>query len=208
MGIDLRISPYYFYISDLVFELTVPKGFIMRQLRLTVLFSAGKRICGNLLTAPLFLMLFFIGCSKRDVQVEDNGTAINRTELLTTGEWKLNAWTWTINPAEMAAFDEESESDAVSGQSYENDEVALFKASGEVVMDVVMNPKTFYGENTAAGRATDKWEWTSDHSGIVIGTGEEATTYMITELTANRLKMRQTYVDDGTTYVSEMTLIH
>lgn len=200
MGIAKRTTPYYFYISNHAVLLT-PNGFIMRQLQSTKLMSAG--ICTRffLSATVLLLVLFFTACSKSDM-IPDNKIETTPTALLLAGNWKLE--TWTINPADAQNTDSEDENNvSVQLSACEKDDVMLFKASGEVVMD----PKTVC-EDDPAQLTTDKWKFINNGTGIVIGTGAEATTYVIVELTATRLKMRETYTAEGTTYLSETVLVH
>ncbi|MBO9595093.1 MAG: lipocalin family protein [Niabella sp.] len=173
----------------------------MRQLQSTLLWRAGNCARFFRFITILLLMLLFMACSKKDTRVTDNGTKKDAATLLTAGQWKLDTWTWGINPA-----DAKGESGApVVLSSCEKDDATLFKANGEVVMD----PKTVCGgDDPGAQLTTDKWEFTGDKTGIIIGTGTDAVTYTIVELTANRLKMRETYIDEGAAYVSEIVLIH
>ncbi|WP_300596287.1 lipocalin family protein [Niabella sp.] len=175
----------------------------MRQLQTTLLWRAGN--CARFFrsTTILFLTLLLMACSKKDTPVTDNRTEKPSATLLTAGEWKLDAW--TVRPVGSAESDDANESKIQAAQATcEKDDVTIFKPNGDMVMD----PKTLCDNDPDVKLTTDKWTFTDDNAGIIIGTGAEATTYSIVELSANRLKMKEIYTEEGITYISEIVLVH
>ncbi|SDC46050.1 lipocalin-like domain-containing protein [Niabella drilacis] len=176
----------------------------MRQLKLTALSSACKLICHHVLVPALSLILFSTACRKHDIAADNEAEKI-RTALLTTGEWKLDTWTWIVNPAgTVAPYEDNESSTSVPMETCQKDDVTIFKANGDVVMD----PKTLCDDDPTPVLTTSRWKFTNDRAGIIIGTGADATTYTIVEFTANRLKVRNTNTDAGTAYISEIVMVH
>lgn len=173
----------------------------MKQVQPTAFLRACVYVVCRLPVPAVLLILLFGGCSKNS-DPEDGKDHKSRTELLTAGSWKLNAW--TISPGVDWDLDGEKENNIYALlAACEKDDVMTFKANGDVLLD----SKTLCEGDPGPGQATDKWKFTGDENGIITGTGSDATTYTILELTANRFKLSETYTEDGVTYTSETVLI-
>ena len=140
--------------------------------------------------------VIFISCKK---DKEDNARK-TKTELITTGTWKLTAYTSTpaydwygngvfatnilaaLNPCEADGFDTYK----ING-ILEINEGAL-KCSP-------MDPQTF----------TATWAFTNNENKIIYDGFDE---YELTELTATTMRLRSTFVENGVTYTHYETFGH
>ena len=140
--------------------------------------------------------VIFISCKK---DKEDNAPK-TKTELITTGTWKLTAYTSTpaydwygngvfatnilaaLNPCEADGFDTYK----ING-ILEINEGAL-KCSP-------MDPQTF----------TATWAFTDNENKIIYDGFDE---YELTELTATTMRLQSTFVENGVTYTHYETYKH
>jgi len=140
--------------------------------------------------------VIFISCKK---DKEDNAPK-TKTEFITTGTWKLTAYTSTpaydwygngvfatnilaaLNPCEADGFDTYK----ING-ILEINEGAL-KCSP-------MDPQTF----------TATWEFTDNENKILYDGFDK---YELTELTATTMRLRSTFVENGVTYTHYETFGH
>lgn len=150
----------------------------------------------NKILLLLFASTFIISCKK----TKDEAIVKTKTELLTTGTWKLTSYTSTpaydwygtgvyaidilaaLYPCEADGFD-------------------TYKINGIVEINEgalrcnPMDPQTF----------TATWKFTDNENKIMYDGFDE---YVLVELTATTLRLQQTFVENGVTYTHYETHRH
>ena len=148
----------------------------------------------------LLLMITSIATTLSCKKDKDDNTPKTKTELITTGRWKLTAYTSTpaydwygngvfatniltaLNPCEADGFDTYK----INGILEINE--GSLKCSP-------MDPQTF----------TATWEFTDNENKILYDGFDE---YELTELTATTMRLRSTFVENGVTYTHYETFGH
>lgn len=148
----------------------------------------------------LLLMITSIATTLSCKKDKDDNTPKTKTELITTGTWKLTAYTSTpaydwygtgvyatnilaaLNPCEADGFD-------------------TYKVNGILEINEgplkcnPLDPQTF----------TAPWEFTDNENKILYDGFDE---YELTELTATTMRLRSTFVENGVTYTHFETFGH
>ena len=137
----------------------------------------------------------FVACKKD----KDNPAGKTKTELLTTGSWKMTAF--TTNPADDFDGDGDLETnyfDYIPGCV--KDDITTFKTNGTADVDEgatkcdPLDPQT----------ESITWSFTNNETKVEIDGAE----YTLVELTATTIKVSDTYVFGTTTYTDEITFSH
>jgi len=138
----------------------------------------------------------FLACKK---DKKDSNTGKTKTELITTGTWKMTAF--TTNPAQDLDSDGDVETNVFDYlEACFKDDITTFKTNGTAEVNEgatkcdPTDPQTF----------SISWSFTANETKLVVD-GEEFT---LTELTATTIKIKDTYVDAGITYTDEITFTH
>lgn len=153
-----------------------------------------KTIQLAVLLFAMFGVITFQACKK-----DKKDSTKTKTELITTGSWKLTAY--TINPAADLDFDGDTETNVfIYLDGCIKDDVTTFKTNGTAEGDEgatkcdAADPQTY----------SLTWSFTSNETKINID-GDE---YNLIELTATTIKISSSYVDTGVTYTEEITFGH
>lgn len=152
--------------------------------------------------ALAFSAIILFSCSKDD----DDGGSQTKTSLLTSSSWKLIAY--TANPAEDWNGDGQNETDLYAAMNAcEKDHTLTFKTNGDMVTDY----KTLCDYEAGDPQTqTDKWRFADNEASLIITEeGDDEDPFSIVELTATRLKIRNSYTDrNGTQHTYEQTYSH
>jgi len=149
------------------------------------------------LAALLLVMsgvMSFQGCNK-----DDNDSPKTKTELITTGSWKMTGY--TINPAADIDLDGDTETnvfDYIDGCI--KDDFTTFKTNGTAEG----NEGASKCDNADPQTYSLTWSFTSNETKLILD-GDE---YNLVELTATKLRISYSYVDTGVTYTEEVTFGH
>jgi hypothetical protein len=149
------------------------------------------------LAALLLIMagvLPFQACKK-----DENNTPKTKTELITTGSWKMTAF--TINPAIDFDLDGDTESnlfDILDGCA--KDDFTTFKTNGTAEG----NEGASKCDNADPQTYSLDWSFASNETKLNLD-GDE---YDLVELTATKLKISASFVVAGVTYTQELTFSH
>ena len=148
----------------------------------------------------LLLMITGITTTLSCKKDKDEATVKTKTELLTTGSWKLTSYTSTpaydwygngvyatdilaaLNPCEADGFD-----------TYEI--TGILEINEGALKCDPMDPQTF----------TATWGFTDNENKIVYDGFDE---YLLVELTATTMRLRQTFVENGVSYTHYETYGH
>lgn len=153
------------------------------------------------LAALVLSTILFFSCSKDDAAGGDT----SKRQLLTSAPWKMIAY--TSNPAEDWNGDGIKETDVFSiMESCEKDDLFIFKTNGDVVIDYKTKCEGDNGPNTA----TEKWALRNNDKTLMLSeyVGADEDEFEIVELTATRLKIKDSYTYDGVTSTTEITFGH
>src|SRR6186997_1027715 len=155
-----------------------------------------KKIFLQLLILSFAGFVIFISCKK---DKEDNARK-TKTELITTGTWKLTAYTST--PAYDWYGNGVYATDILAALlPCEADGFDTYKANGILEINEgplkcnPLDPQTF----------TATWEFTDNENKILYDGFDK---YELTELTATTMRLRSTFVENGVTYTHFETFGH
>ena len=139
-------------------------------------------------------ILPFQACKK-----DEDDTPKTKTELITTGTWKMTAY--TINPAADLDLDGDTETnvfDYIDGCV--KDDVTTFKTNGTAEGDEgaskcdALDPQTY----------SLTWSFASNETKINLDGNE----FNLVELTATKLRISSSFVDNAVTYTEEVSFGH
>ncbi len=138
----------------------------------------------------------FIACKKDN---KDDNAGKTKTELITTGSWKVTAY--TVNPALDVDGDGDVETNVFDYyEACEKDDFTTFKTDNTAEFNDGPS-KCDPGDAQTYSRT---WYFTANETKLVVD-GQEFT---IIELSATSAKIRYTYELNGVTYTDEITYGH
>jgi len=155
-----------------------------------------KKIFLQLLILSFAGFVIFISCKK---DKEDNAPK-TKTELITTGTWKLTAYTstpaydWYGNG--VFATDILAALDPCEADGFDTYKInGILEINEGALKCNPMDPQTF----------TATWAFTDNENKIIYDGFDE---YELTELTATTMRLRSTFVENGVTYTHYETFGH
>lgn len=144
-----------------------------------------------------FLCISTLSSCKKDKG--DNSSGKTKTELLTSGTWKIKAF--SSNPAYDWDGDGDTETDIFGAMDgCEKDGYYTFKSNGTFEVNEGATKCEADDNQTETGN----WNFIADETKINFD-GEE---YTLLELTGSTLKIKDVYTDDGVDYTDEITFGH
>jgi len=141
-----------------------------------------------------------VGCKKDD---NNNNGGTSKTQLLTTGSWKLTSD--YIDPAVDVNGDGVADHEVFSFyDACDKDDMIIFKSDGTVTFDEgasKCDPTDPQSENST-------WKFASNETQLVVGDASSGETVTLVELSATVLKFRSSFAVQGVTYNETMTYGH
>jgi hypothetical protein len=139
-------------------------------------------------------VILFQACKK-----DEKDTPKTKTELITTGTWKMTAN--TINPAIDIDFDGDTETNLFDFlEGCFKDDFTTFKTNGTAEG----NEGASKCDSADPQTYSLTWSFASNETKLNID-GDE---YNLVELTGTKLKISYSLVDNGVTYTQEITFAH
>lgn len=140
------------------------------------------------------------GCQKDD---NNNNSGATKTQLLTTGNWKLTSD--YIDPAVDVDGDGVADHEVLSFyDDCDKDDFIKFKSDGTVTFDegpLKCNPSDPQSENST-------WKFANNETQLVVGDASSGETVTLVELSATVLKFKTSFSLQGVTYTETMTYGH
>ncbi len=151
-------------------------------------------------TVSLLLFAVLIAASCKKDKDNNTNTAKTKTELITSGAWKRTAL--TSNPAYDWNANGVFDTNILNTMfSCEKDNFDTYKTNG--IMETNEGASKCNPSDPQTWTAT--WTWTNNETKIIFDNYDE---YILDELTATTLKLRQTFVENGVTYTHYETYGH
>ncbi|MBC6492714.1 hypothetical protein ACFSQD_17840 [Flavihumibacter stibioxidans] len=150
----------------------------------------------RLLVLPLAtLIITGSSCNK-----DDDEPAKTKTELLTSGAWKMSAH--TVNPAQDLDGDGQSDDSDVFAtyDACDKDDLTSFSTNGS---GIISEGATKCDPSDPASYPFT-WQWSNNETVLSL-LGEDFT---LIELTSSTLKVSFSYSDAGSTYTETLTFTH
>lgn len=141
------------------------------------------------------------GCQKDD---NNNSTGATKTELLTSGNWKITSDYY--DPAVDYNGDGQVENEVISFYSAcDKDDLLIFKTNGTLTLDEgaskcdPSDPQVIQSSN---------WKFSSNETVIVVGPAGSEQSIQLLELSSTTLKIKVVFTELGVTYSETMIYSH